>query len=495
MAREDTSILWINNHSGSINQATAPHLVADNQFKLLVNCDQIEIGAIAHRLGTERYLELVSGAGLVQGLHMYEKANGNRYLHMVEGGNLQRADEVNSEWDVQESAVWDSASKVDMVNYINRHYMIGSGSTEYLRYATEAGNTTVVSGNIAGSYLAANGPYLMVVDPATQKAQWSEPTSDTFDAADYASINGFATGVGAFGVGRPFVVFTRNNYIVVDPANVNVQEVTGFGCVSHRSIQTVRGYMIFLGRDGFYMLGYNDAFPVEISRMIRNPWSMDAIFNRIANGNWEVTASGTIDNRYFCALKDLSANVKGYDLNDVVVEYDIAQQTVKMHTFETGGIGSVFAQWIDTNGELGLYAGSYDTKAVYKMNVAAKFTDADSTDADSAVTARAITKDFGFYNANKGVVVEQDVIALHFRYQASAEITIKYSIDGKITYSEFPATLPTTSADYAWEDAELPFTFERGKTISLDLSCTGKFIIYGIGFEITETPSSGITLI
>jgi hypothetical protein len=487
-------VFWLNDLSGGINQATAPHLLKVNQFKLLLNINQSEIGAVSHRLGTERFLDLKSGTGPVRGLDMYEKSNGNRYLHMVAGGNLYVSDEVNTEWDEQESSVFSASSDVDMENFINRHYMIGEGASEYLRYADDnSTNTTKVDGDITGEFLASNGPYLMVVDPTNRKAKWSGVATDTFDVDDYANINGLATGVGSFGIGRPFVVFTNNSYLVVDPANVNTSEVRGFGCVSNRSIQNVRGYLVFLGRDGFYRLGYNESFPRELSRVVRNERSKDALISKIDSTKWEVTASGVIDDRYFCAVRDLSGNVQGYDLDDCVIEYDIANNTIKCHTFTTGGIGSVFSEFIDSSGNLDLYVGSLDNRAVYKMFVADKFTDADSADEDSNVTSRIITKDFAFFDENKRVVEMQNVSDLHFKYKSDAEITIKYSLDGEDTYTEFGTVLPTTSGDYEYEWKELPFGKEC-KTISLDLSSTGDFIIYGVGFGISSLDNTGIKL-
>jgi hypothetical protein len=487
-------VFWLNDFSGGINQATAPHLLKVNQFKLLVNISQSEIGSVAHRLGTERFLDLKSGAGPVRGLGMYEKSNGNRYLHMVAGGNLYVSDETGSEWDEQESSAFTASSEVDMENFINRHYMIGEGATEYLRYADDnSTDTTKVDGDITGEYLASNGPYLMVVDPANRKAKWSGVATDTFDADDYANLNGLATGVGSFGIGRPFVVFTNNSYVVVDPANVNTTEVRGFGCVSNNSIQNVQGYLIFFGRDGLYRLGYNESFPREVSRVVRNEWSKDALISKIDSSKWEVTASGVIDNRYFCAVRDLDGNVAGYDLDDCVIEYDLADNTIKCHTFTTGGVGSVFSRFIDSSGQRDLYAGSLDSRAVYKLFVEDKFTDADSADDDSNVTSRIVTKDFAFFDINKRVIEMQNVCNLHFKYKADSTITIKYALDGENTYTEFGTVLPTTDSDYDYEWKELPFGKEC-KTISLDLSSTGDFIFYGIGFGIDSLDNTGIKL-
>lgn len=492
---EDSQILWLNDLSGGTNQGTAPHLLRENEFKLLVNIDQSEIGATAHRLGTSRYLDLKAGSGQVRGLHMYQQSTGTRYFHMVANGNLYVANEGGGTWDTQESSVWTATNDVDMVNFIGSHYFIGAGATEYLRKVSDnSSSTSVVSGNIAGKYLATNGAYLLVVDPTNRKAQWSGTAVDTFDSADFANINGYATGAGSFGAGRPFVVFTDRNYLIVDPANSTSDEVdANIGAVSHRSIQNIKGYLIFLGRDGFYTLGLNDTFPAEISRVIRNERSQDAIFNKIAGSSWEVTASGVFDDRYFCAVRDLSANVKGYDLDSVLVEFDIAQQTIRTHTYDTGGIGSVFATFINSSGDLDMYAGSTDNFAVYKMFVAGKWTDADSADANTAVTSRLITKDHAFFNVNKGVVSMQNVVALHFRYYASAALTVKYSLDGAQTYSSLPVTLPTTTSGYNWGEVEVAFGKEC-KRISLDISGTGEWYMYNIGYEISPLNNTGIVL-
>lgn len=490
-------VLWLTDFSGSTNQHSSPALLAANQAQVLVNISQTQDGSWSHRLGTDLVFDLVAGAAAVKGLHAYNKSDGTYYLHMVEAGNLRVVNEVTSAWDSQDAALFNAASTVEFANFIDKHYLIGSGATEYLSYATEAGAASVVDGNIVGKYLASNGTYLMVAGDPLLKSYWSGVAAETFDTTrDVVNHDAPATGIVAFGSGKPFVIFTENDYTIVNPTSGFTEQVKGFGCPSHRAIAVIGGHLVWPSRQGncFYRLGPNDSYPTEISRLISNDLTVDAIMNRIAGTSWATMAAGVTNDRYLCSIGNLSSTVKGQTLNDAVVELDFAQNSWKVHTMTTGGIGSVFAEFVDTDGMRELYAGSNDTKAVYQLEKVGVYTDDNSAGATSTVTSLARTMHYRFTNKGEEAINMKDVEKLHFLYSAAGAITVKFSLDGNQTYNTLPVTLPATTAGMDWEWTYIDMEADgQCKSISLEISTTGNFSIYGVGIEVESLDNTGIT--
>lgn len=555
------SIQWNNNLSDGINQYSDPGLVAPSQFELLVNVSQSQLGSIAHRLGTELYNDLIAAAGSVQGLHMFMKEDGTFYFHKVSGGNLYVGNEGTHVWDSQESSVVSTSSKVEFTNFIGRHYFIGDASTEYLRYATETGNSTqvtVASGAAAasstgstlvaateiftpgvvgltihnindtatriitgytnattvtvnsaindtwdgdtiviygeGKFLASNGPYMMFAGASNRKAYWTNVGSDTVTTSDFYETQAPHTGIVSFGNGRPFVLFTEISYVVIDPARSYFNEVFDFGCSSHRGIQSVMGYLLWPSRvaKAFLIMGPNDSNPSIISLPITNDLTGDAIMNKIAGSAWEDMAAGRIGNRYLCSVGNLSATVKGQTLDDCVVDIDISQQSWRVHTYTTGGIGTVFAEFIDSDGNRKLYGGSRDNKAVYTMDVAGIYTDDNSSGSGQAVTMLVLTPHTEFRDKDRGTVDMKDVSKIHLKYKAANAITVQTSRDGATSYSSDGLTtfIATSGVNWAWDymDSGEP----QCKSISLSFSTTGECIIFDYGLEVTSLGNEGI---
>ncbi len=346
-------------------------------------------------------------------------------------------------------------------------------------------DTDAIEVGINGTYLATNDAYLLVLDPAQRKGFWSNVASDTFTIErDYFNLSFKPTGCVSFGNGRPFLIFSEDTFTVGDPATLYTDEKDGYGCVSHRSIAAAKGYVIWLSREGFNMMGTNDAYPVDISAIIRNDATGEALINKIATGNYTATAAGIYRDRYFCALKDLSGTLKGETLNDCVVEIDLRQSSWKLHTYTDGGIGSIYASFIDTDGDKGLYAGSNDTKAVYKMEVDNVYTDDNSSDVANAVTSTIKTKFYEFGTSGAQAIMQKLVYKLHFKYRATSAITVSYALDGSDTYTPMPATLAAyTTNSYRWQYMDLG---KECKSISLKFETTGDFTIYGFGIEVVE---------
>lgn len=346
---------------------------------------------------------------------------------------------------------------------------------------------------VDGKYLAVNGAYLMIAGNSTfpRRTYYSNVESDTFNlGSDYFITSLPPTGVASFGNGRAFIIFTKNNYLVVDPATTYTNQVDDYGCSSHRSIQNIRGRLVWFDRDAFYMLSANQAYPTEISVPLRNKTTGDAVIDKINASNFEVVASGQEDSRYFCALRDLTGNVLGETLDACVVEIDLQQSTWKVHTYDSNDIGSVFASFRDSTGDEALYSGSFSNGTVYKLNVPSVYTDDDTTDTTNTVTSTIITKDYGFNKGRTAEVTLTKVDNLHFKYFAESAISVSFALDGTDTYTSLSTLDAHTSTK--WKFAKMPFGKDECKTISLKMTCNGDFKIFGIGFEVKDRGITGL---
>lgn len=556
---------WQNDLSGGMNQYASPDLIADNQSLIAVNVSQSELGNWAHRNGTDVFGASISATGQIRGLGMYMKNDGTFYLHAVHQGNIYIYDE-NSATFTQQVAQANAGigvdSDVEWATYINRHYYIGSGNTEYLRYVTETGGSTlpatVLTGTVDasssgttliatsgiftsgmvgftifnttdtssavitaftssttvelgtsigntwdgdaiaiymdGKYLATNGAFLMVAAGTTHplRSYWSNLESQTFDVtADYAITTTVPTGVASFGSGRPFIVFTENTYLTVDPNSGQTDEVEDFGCVSHRSIANLKGTLIWLGRTGFYTLAYNQAYPTEVSLPIRNDETQDAIINQIDPTKYEVTAAGVKNNRYYCALRDLAGTVQGQTLNDCVVEFDYAQQTWRVHTYTQGGIGTVFSPFI-LDGQQKLLAGSIDNGTVYEIDYDEAITDQNRTGVTAAVTTTIRTKPYEF--GGSASYQMKNIAGLYYKYYCpeGGSITVSYSLDGNPTYTALPTVIPASPAGQDWDWRYHAFGKEC-RSISLQFESTADFKMFAVGLNVETLSTEGIS--
>jgi len=558
--------LIINDLSGSINEYVGPGLLKTNQFSLLLNVNQSQLGNLAHRLGTNLFLNLVSGANQVRGLQMFYKDDNTYFLHMVHQGNIYVSNEAGAVWTsqvTQANSGLATTSEVDFTNFIGRHYYVGNNATD-LRYVTETGAATIqaaVTGTVdasstastliattsifnvgmvgltitnitdaatrtitaytsptqvtvnsaindtwdgdsiaiylKGKYLATNGAYMMLAgnDIYPRRGYWTSLEGSTTNVpfidvgADYAITDKPHTGVASFGNGRDFIIFTRDNYLTVNPRNGATIQVDDFGCVSHRSISVVQGTAVWLSDKGFMALAYNQAYPQDISLPIKNDLTFAAIFNSINRGTLSATASGVIDDRYFCALQNLTGPINGQTINDCVVEYDFGQSVWRVHSYTAGGLAAVFAKFINLNNQHDLYAGSMDNSAVYKLEVPGIYTDANSAGTPVSVSSVIQTKhyDFGF----KDMADFKNITKIMFKYRSTGTITVRYALDGATTYTALPAVLPISPAGVDWTWQYFIFGKEC-RTISLEIESSGEYIIHHIGFTITSLTVEGI---
>lgn len=560
-------IKWINNLSGGVNQYSDPGLISPNQFELLLNVSQEQLGSISTRPGTTLYNDLIAGSGQVQGMDTYYKSDGTYYFHAFMGGNLRVGNESTNTWDLQESSVVGASSTVEFTNFLNRHYFIGSENTEYLRYATDAGNSVTVKildttadssstgttlvlstglfqegmvgmtihnetdgtsavitaytstttvtldttindswdgDDIAiymeGKYLASNGAYMLVAGNDNRRAYWvnalSESTGLPFvdTDADFYETVAPHTGCISFGFGRPFILFTETSIVIIDPARKYFDEIPGnFGCSSHRGAQIIRGNLIYPSRvgKGFYMMGPNDSAPQIISLPVQNNVTLDAVINKISGSAWSTMAAGIKENTYLCYVGNLTGEVHGETIDDCILEYNVMQQSWKVREYSRNGIGSVFCNFIDENGNADLYGASKDNYAIYKMEVYGTYTDDNSSGEGADISSVIVSAPLEFNESSRGTVDEKRIEKFHIKYRSANVITPAAALDGAEAYStdgldDFEAK--DTNRWY-WDYNDYG---QDAKSVGFKLSTSGEFTIFDYGPEISSTDSTGL---
>jgi len=487
------SIKWINDLSGSQNMHSSPMLLGENESELLLNTSQAQDGALSNRNGTKLFLNAIS-ASPIKGLHAFEKQDGTQYLHMVNGGNLYTYANTGGVWPAaQVSAIWNTNSNINMVNYNGKHYFASDTAGEYLMSGVETGALSIVAGNLDGNLIGVSGAYMMIGGGFNNplKIYFSGVATDTFNTnTDYFQTLTPPTAIASFANGRPFVIFTQNNILICDPATLYSTQIDGFGCTSQRSVQSLRGNLIWLSKDGFFILNNISAYPQELSLPIRNDVTGDAVINQINGTNYKATASGIFNNKYYCALQSLVAPVKGQTITNCIVEYDFAQQTWKTHSYPSNQIASVFALFIDNTGTRNLYAGSLAIGAVYKFNIVGVSQDDNSSGVGQSFTSVINSKHYDFNEGAYGSAGLKKVDYIYFKYYSASPITVSFSLDGSTTYTAFPNPLPIFTANrWTWQMIEVG---KECKTIGLQFQCAGQFTIFTFGFEVEDKRDRGL---
>lgn len=334
-------------------------------------------------------------------------------------------------------------------------------------------------------YLAVNGPYMMAVAGRVypRRNYFTNVDSDVVTTiTDYFISDVPATGVTSFGNNRAFIVFTRLGYTVVDPATQISTPVDGFGCVSNKSIQVVRGNLIWFGNDAIYMLNSISGYPIELSLPIKNNVTKQAYYNKIDKNNLRVVASGQYEDKYYAAVRNLSSTLFGETIDAAILEFDTTQQTWRIFSYAANDLANVMATFINGDGDTDLYAGSFTEGCVYKLTKTDVVTDQASDNNTTPITATVIVKDYEFGNSKDGTIDEELVQRVHFRYKASEQVTVSYAINGSSTYTQFDSTLPVVSAtEWDWNYLYLG---RACKTIRIKYVTTGTFRMLGIGFEV-----------
>lgn len=320
----------------------------------------------------------------------------------------------------------------------------------------------------------------------------TDSDTSTWNNDNVIIVNGYfdteepMTAMIGLGEANPVLVFDQHNCYVFDPDTNYSRKRNGFGCSSHRSLKVLQGNAIWLSHNGFYRFSSSENNPVKISTPIENELTGNAVFNKIVN--FTTAAAGIKKNKYYCSVGNLSGPVKGITLNSCMLVFDLMQQSWSIRTYTTNEIGSCFINWVDSNNQEQLLVTTGNHTSIYQIDSPNIYTDDGSTGTPYAVTATFSTKHFEFKGGTgKNAISIENIKQLidgHLKIYNSSALTIKYALDGATTYTTWTTT-NTTPIGYDWHrELMRAFADNKFKTISIQVTGTGNWILYGIGLGL-----------
>jgi hypothetical protein len=138
------------------------------------------------------------------------------------------------------------------------------------RYCIEYANRLVLADlHVSG----ARNPYRVKWSGEGDPTAFDVGADATGGAADMLRTDDYITGLGR--VGQGLVVYKRDSLVFGNETGVSTAPIEfpivreGIGCIAPYSIVHIRGTNVFLGRDDFYQIDRNDAFPIGGSNMSR----------------------------------------------------------------------------------------------------------------------------------------------------------------------------------------------------------------------------------
>jgi hypothetical protein len=486
------SIFMVNDFSGSTNQHTAPHLLANNQSPFDLNIIRDEDGAIAHRFGSSLLAVAGSGGSKVQGMGIYHDSDGNEIPCVIVNGNFYAYDEDDEEFDLVSSNVVATSSTVDFTEYIGRLYFIGSGNAEYLKYY-DGSSISTVSGDIQGQYLTQGNNRLLagggLSADAPRRIFFSNAGTDTFTTgSDFLDLDEPVTGLAVLGESNPFVAFGRSTTYVFDPNTSYSKKISeDIGCTSHRTIGSIQSHVIFLSLSGIYRFSANEAYPIKISTLVENETETNGFFNKIPESGFNSASAIVLRNKYFLSVGDLSGTIGGETLNDFMFVFDIKQLVFSHRNYKANDIGSCFSRYLGKDGTEKLIAGGRNSGGVFVMDEPGTYNDVDENGTGSAVEAIYRSKHFEFSTGSgkTGIETTKIVQAGFLKFFSDKSLTINFSKNGAETYTSWTNSGTTPSGDsWSW-DRYSPFSDSNFKTLSFEVRGTGKWKIYAFGLDLS----------
>lgn len=306
--------------------------------------------------------------------------------------------------------------------------------------------------------------------------------ADTWDTDTvYLMMNSFeqeGACTGIVGYEQGFVSFDEDNMYVWDPLSTWHTKYPGFGCTSHRSIQVINGFVVWVGREGLNVYA-NGQYPENITKKINNSVTGEGIWNLFSKANLESVSSGSRprENIWVISLGDLSTNITApaSAKTNVQLEVDLTKFAFTINTYPSEAV--VFTSFTNTDGERDLYYGEADNAAVFRMYQ----NDYDILQDD---TQENIELDF---RSPHYVLGDQDVTRtinqIVVRYKATDEVVVDISTN-KTQYVPL-GTLPASN-DATIVRVIHPKANIDGYSHSLRFVTNDHFELEGFGFSFEE---------
>lgn len=466
-SRRGTRPVWPNktvmNPGKGLNNLISETLIADEEASDLLNIQFVESGCVSKRNG---HTEVGTGlSNAPKGLGSYVVSSSAKYLLTIDGTGLKYLN----------GTTWTAISGASFTSGLNTTFVQCKGEM-YIWNGTEAGAkltssltltrpTTTVSAKFGIFYGGrqivagvATQPNRLYISNATAMDDFTVTTGGTAPQPDNSTEAPGATvfsGTPAYAEANVIdinkddgdkitglakyqdvlIIFKERSVwqLTFDAAasSVDVQQINGaVGAVSHRAIDNMENDVIFLSRNGYYVLGsepnyFNAIRTNELSSRI-NP-----VIQTISAANFEKVSS--LFSGYVFRSSIPSG---GTTTNNKTITYDRRYQSWSVLNEENA---NAYSEFIDTSNVKHLYYAADDEAKVYEINTG-------YSDNGTAIDAYFVTKAFDMDDFSQyKQFIDVDLL---FR-QLSGTVTVTFITDGEEIVKTSTVS-STNNTDYTW---------------------------------------------
>ncbi len=292
--------------------------------------------------------------------------------------------------------------------------------------------------------------------------------------------DGKCTGIARFG--ESVVSFDEQNMYVWDPASPTWSKVKeGFGCVNHRTVQVVDGWLLWANRSGMYRWDGGELDPVDITEKIRDRVNQTGLWDIVDPTKFGEFCAGVKDNQglYYLSVGTLleKTGAAASQTPNAVLVFDTRKEAWVYRSYPEQIMD--FTHFTNAAGDKYLCAIT-DAAMVIQL-------DTDSTtDAKNGGT-EAIA--FNFQTQHRTSASPSYNTKIEFwkaKYISTNSVTVSESVD-RGAYGSL-ATLAAAAANIVQEIK--PAANRVGYTHSLEFSGTGRFILEGYGWRPVIEPNT-----
>lgn len=388
--RSNYSTFMVKNPGKGLNNLISDALIDDRESSDLDNIQFVESGAPSKADGYEQLGDDLSNNP--RGLGYYVDTSGNKKVMTVDGTALKYLN--GSTWTTIAGASYSSSAQINFTQARGKIYIwdgtsggtVYDGSTLSRPGTMPSAKFSIFYQNYhicAGTGTQKSRIYISVLTDAsdfTNDTSVADPTPD--NSTDVPGATVFAgtgtgsaiaqfvdiakddgdkiTGFGKFG--DALIIFKENSIyqLTFDSTGLPIIETCGssYGCVSHRSIDNMENDLVFMTRNGMYLLGNEPNF----TTVIRTNELSARVHNTIAAINpaqyEKVTAEFNLYTMYIGVPTAQNTN------NTATITYDRRYGAFSVWTHVKP---EAFCTYIDSNNEMQLIFTSADSAKVYQM--------------------------------------------------------------------------------------------------------------------------------
>ncbi|MFW6288028.1 MAG: hypothetical protein ACOC2J_04685 [bacterium] len=382
----NNEVFRINDFSGGLNEIGNQVEIGDNQTPSCQNCVFDEMGALVKRKGYKSILDTEIDADKIDGIYLFHKKDGARYMIVAAEGSLYEVDESDGTTSILE---YDGGGDVDDLNDTSEVSFTTWGNTCYI--STGHDDLLEFDGDVVktnsdaprGTLITNHQNIIFISGNKNNPSELYYSELGTGDFSDYSTIK-VSTDDGdhinnIIKQQNNLVIFKTNSIHALygsSEFNFELREVQpNVGTISPRSVVNIMNRLFFLYRDGVYVF---DGTSIKMVSEMITP-SIKKIVNP------QETAAAWDSQRYYLAYSDRSG-----EENSKVLVYNLLHESWTRFTNVPAAMFNNYDGSQDGSVNMGeLYFGSSKSGQIYEMG------EGKSDDGDD-IDLRYKTKYFNF---------------------------------------------------------------------------------------------------